>query len=439
VSETGVTFTEHDALNLIADCDIGKRFVPNPLNFGDASWEWDSGFLAMGLAAYDPDRAKLELLNLMESQHSNGMVPHMVFRGDMPEATNKGLRMWGRSGGRMPEDLQTSGITQPPVIATATRVVAEHLPEKERGEFLALMFGKLVGYHSWFLRERDPDNDGVVSIIHPWESGMDNARTMLAGVHPNLLDKVIGKATNRYRNDVKAGLDSSLRTSPATHVAVRGLLSNIRRQDYDLQTILAGRPKYGIDSVLVNNVLLKGTKDLQWIAGELGDELPDTLTHYVSRGEEIMGQFWDPVDKRFYDRQTATQDLIKIPAVSNIIPMMNPTSLTQEQRDRVVSLQQDEQEFGAPFLVPTLARSAEDFHPLGYWSGPMWAWINRFQYYGAREANENALASKLRGSVIGCVSTHGAFEHFSPITGEPGGARQFAPTAGTFLELTAVS
>ena len=32
---------------------------------------------------------------------------------------------------------------------------------------------KLIEYHGWWSYYRQPDHDGLVIIIHPWESGLD--------------------------------------------------------------------------------------------------------------------------------------------------------------------------------------------------------------------------------------------------------------------------
>jgi hypothetical protein len=32
-----------------------------------------------------------------------------------------------------------------------------------------------LAWHRWFYKARDPNQTGVVAILHPWESGMDNS------------------------------------------------------------------------------------------------------------------------------------------------------------------------------------------------------------------------------------------------------------------------
>ena len=42
-------------------------------------WSWDSGFIAIGYAHYNEDRAMKEIRSLFMHQWDNGMVPQIVF------------------------------------------------------------------------------------------------------------------------------------------------------------------------------------------------------------------------------------------------------------------------------------------------------------------------------------------------------------------------
>ena len=42
-------------------------------------WNWDSAFVALGLAGVDPERGRTEVRSLLRGQWADGMVPHIVF------------------------------------------------------------------------------------------------------------------------------------------------------------------------------------------------------------------------------------------------------------------------------------------------------------------------------------------------------------------------
>ncbi len=45
-------------------------------------WNWDSGFIALGWAHIDMEKAKSELRYLLSGQWSNGFLPHIIFHNE---------------------------------------------------------------------------------------------------------------------------------------------------------------------------------------------------------------------------------------------------------------------------------------------------------------------------------------------------------------------
>ena len=78
-------------------------------------WNWDSAFTAMGWSTFDEPRAWQEIEFLLKGQWDDGLIPHIVFHAPSDDYF-PGPDVWG--GARTPP---TSGITQPPVLATAVR------------------------------------------------------------------------------------------------------------------------------------------------------------------------------------------------------------------------------------------------------------------------------------------------------------------------------
>ena len=80
-------------------------------------WNWDSAFAAMGFATFDTARAWREIERLLEGQWADGMIPHIVFHAPSDDYF-PGPAVWGTI-----HTPPTSGITQPPVLATAVTLV----------------------------------------------------------------------------------------------------------------------------------------------------------------------------------------------------------------------------------------------------------------------------------------------------------------------------
>ncbi len=173
--------------------DLGVSTKPSPKLYPH-QWNWDSAFIAIGLSHYDLERAKTEIRSLLAGQWRNGMIPHIIFN---PASSGYFPDPHGWQTARSPDapaSILTSGITQPPMITIAVR---EIVTRENRADFAREVFPALLAYHRWFHRERDPHGEGLVSIIHPWESGMDNSPRWL-----EILDRIkIAKRPDYQRED----------------------------------------------------------------------------------------------------------------------------------------------------------------------------------------------------------------------------------------------
>lgn len=67
-------------------------------------------------------------------------------------------------------DQKVTQISQMPMLPFALFRLFE---ETEDLNLLNEFLTPLAKYHQWWMAERQPDKDGLVVIIHPWESGLD--------------------------------------------------------------------------------------------------------------------------------------------------------------------------------------------------------------------------------------------------------------------------
>jgi glucosylglycerate hydrolase len=130
-------------------------------------WSWDTGFIAMGLAHLDTERAAMELLTLFAHQWKNGKVPHIVFNPEAPpESYFPGAEHWVSAGefpDAPPAPPYTSALCQPPTHAIgALRVweVASAESETVALGFLREIYPRLLRWHRYLLTYRDPEGSG---------------------------------------------------------------------------------------------------------------------------------------------------------------------------------------------------------------------------------------------------------------------------------------
>lgn len=122
-------------------------------------WSWDSWKQAVGLAYFNPELAKSNILSMFDYQDEQGMVADCVY-------ADKKENNWRD--------------TKPPLAAWAVWKVHEQSPGLA---FLKNIYPKLKRYHGWWYANRDHNKNGLCEygatdgtrIAAAWESGMDNA------------------------------------------------------------------------------------------------------------------------------------------------------------------------------------------------------------------------------------------------------------------------
>ena len=120
-------------------------------------WLWDSMFHAACMAHYNIELAKDAIRAVLQCQHEDGFIPHM-----------------------MKSKTEHSAITQPQVIAWAVLRVFEKSGDKA---FLAECADPIARWLLWFLQNRDLNQNGLLEWQTDYsnvrcrcdESGMDNS------------------------------------------------------------------------------------------------------------------------------------------------------------------------------------------------------------------------------------------------------------------------
>lgn len=401
-------------------------------------WLWDSCFIAIGLSHYDVERAQNEILNLLKGQWSNGMVPHMIF--DMGLRHRQDRELWrSYTSPYSPDGIATSGITQPPLIAEAVVQIGKKLSKPERQAWYKKTYPHLVRYHKWLYRDRDPKNEGLVLLVHPWESGLDSTPPWMSELQQNnmavwirlvgwlKLDEVI----NKLRRDIRF-VPPGQRLSTQDALLVFNLLRRLRHKGYSNQKILKSKlPK--IEDAGFNAIFVRANTHLQHIAKALGETLPESLLADIKHTETAYSELWDDVSSQFYSFNINTGDKIFVPSIATVLALYSG-KVSKEHAAKIVEQLHNAQTFGTKFQVPSVPRSSEWFHEHRYWQGPTWINTNWLIADGLRRQGYEEEADKIREVSLELVQKSGFYEYFSPLDGSPAGAKNFSWTAALTID-----
>lgn len=381
-------------------------------------WNWDSAFVAMGFSTFDPDRAWTEIESLLRGQWAGGMIPQIVFHAPSDDYF-PGPAVWGTR-----HDPPTSGITQPPVLATAAaRVLAARPGDAARA---AAIYPKLRDNHRWWAAARDPAGSGLVTTLHPWETGMDNSPAWDAA-----LDRVPTETAMEIRRRDTGHVDPAFRPRAIDYQRFIHLVEVFRGVGWDDARMLAASP-FRVADVGTNAILLRAEHDLLALAQQFGTQAEvEEIAARIARMEPALERLWNDGAQHYLSRDLVSGEPITIRTSAGFLPLF-----AGEAR-HAAALAATLEDWGrsVPHLVPSTDPSADLFEPLRYWRGPIWAVVNWMIAQGLHRCGQPALGQRVADGTRALIDVQGFSEYFDPTTGGGIGGGAFSWTAAIALLL----
>ncbi|GGL02468.1 MGH1-like glycoside hydrolase domain-containing protein [Planomonospora parontospora] len=420
---------EREAWSVLEANRTGTATVPAP-GLYPHQWNWDSTFVALGLARRAPRRAGEELLSLLTGQWGTGMVPHIVFHPALAESYFPGPSVW-RSAGHpaAPRGVPTSGLTQPPMQALAAWRVWRHTrdtADREEGDaFVRRLHPMLAAQHDYLAACRDLGGGGLAAIVHPWESGMDDSPAWddpleaLAGVRDARLP---GEPSDRRPGD--------------HHDRYVWLALRYRDSGYDAAYLRQDHP-FAVEDPMFNGIWLASCHALAELAPVAGaDPRP-----YGEAAERIRAALLERLWSGgvFQARDLCAGRLIPVCTVGGFGPMLDPGMPADRVAELVGVLESARFMGAAGYPVPSCEIRASRFDRSRYWRGPSWVNTNWLLRRAAALHGRDDLARRLGAATLRLVRQSGFRECFDPFDGSGRGGRDFSWSAALTLDLLADS
>ena len=311
--------------------------------------------------------------------------------------------------------------------------------------FLAELFPKLVAYHEWLYRERDPDECGLVTLIHPWECGLDTTPPWMQAM-ARMPSPWWARAATRLhlahvvrflRRDTKYVPSVQRPTDDEGLADARARASSRKRHGFELRADAARSlgadpgPRVQLDPRRRQPIVDADRRRTRrtacrrrcWITSSARPAAIEELW------DEDTGEYFsrDAVDRR---RSCGCRRSRRSCRCSRGAP-------SPERAEQLIAQLRAPGGFWPRFPVPTVPTDAPEFRDEAYWKGPTWLNMNWMIVEALDEHHEADLAEQLRQRSLELVDAAGCSEYFSPLTGRGYGAPEFSWTAALVLELLA--
>ncbi|HEX7002625.1 MAG TPA: trehalase family glycosidase [Trueperaceae bacterium] len=437
VTSEGLALDGHERNRLIGEArallrrNHTGRFTKPSLGQYPHQWNWDSAFIVFGLDRLDADLARSEVRSLLEAQWENGMLPHIVYSEGHSDYFPT-PEFWGTSELSGTPPVATSGLTQPPVLASAVRTLVEHAGDQREGdEFARDVFPALLRWHRWLHEVRAVD--GLVAIVHPWESGTDNStrfRTPLA----NLGEVRAPEFARRDQTHVAVGE----RPVQEDYDRFMYLIARYRTLGWDYDTLVEHAP-FLVQDVLFNSILHAADADLMWLARRLGEQTDELESWLNDTRAAFDERFWNEEAGLYFDYDLRAGKQIEESTCATFMPLYAGIA-GERQAERLVRQHLlDPGQYapgdGSRYLLPSVSKSSPYFEPRRYWRGPIWLNVNWLVARGLERYGHHEQARLLREHSIELVSRSGFVEYYDPRDGTACGAAGFSWSAALAVDM----
>ncbi len=385
-----------------------------------AQWNWDSAFIALGYSYFNMEYAIEELEKLISGQWEDGMIPHILFH-DNDESYFPNHKTWD-CGNMVP----SSGITQPPIIATIIKKIVDHnkldISQMKRME---IIIKKLKKYLDWFYNYRDTNKIGLAAIIHPWESGLDNSP-----IWDGPLDKVKIEENLKYeRRDLNVSRSSN-RPLKKDYDGYITLLNQFKKNKYN-PTKIVNDSMFNVIDIGFNSILIRATKDLVEVSKKFNLDFTD-LKNKISKSEESLIKFYKDEDQSFFSYDFKNHNLIKVDAISNYFILF--ANLENQEINYKIIDKLKKYNSQKDYFFTTVNPKDKTFEETRYWRGPVWINSNWIIYQGLINKDKN-FSELLKNKTLELLENKKFHEYYNFKNGDCLGANNFSWSAALYLDL----
>ncbi|RED18088.1 MGH1-like glycoside hydrolase domain-containing protein [Pontivivens insulae] len=410
-----------EAKNVLRLNDRGAYTVPTH-GLYPFQWNWDSALSALGFVHFDEARAWTEIDTLMSHQWPCGMVPHIIFH-EHDDGYFPGPDVWQTA-----RPVATSGITQPPVSGYAVARLMDMARDKSLAEERArALLPSIHAWHKWFYRTRDPRGEGLVAIIHPWESGRDNSIDWDA---PFAAVPTDGVEPYTRRDTMHANPDH--RPTKEQYDRYIWLVQHFRSLKWDTEVLHDASPFRVVDPGF-NAILIRSCAAVAELAAALGEgEIAKESRAMAAKGTAALDQLWSDTRGQYLCYDRAKEEFIDSPSIGGLLTVFAPIP---EGRAQAIADRLNQIGKTAEFLVPSHDPVAPEFDGARYWRGPVWLIMNTMISDGLAQAGQHVMSQRLMDDSLRLIEKSGFAEYYDPITAEPCGGGHFTWTAAMVIDI----
>ncbi len=383
------------------EVDRGDIYYHMPShNHYPSLFAWDSGFHAAAMTHMDAEKAQRELETLFRQVGADGHLPHEVL---LP---NRYSSRWMRGLQTRLVRWEFDGRGASFMIDPPSYHYAAEMVYRATGD-LAWLRGVFPLMHrclDFILRTRDIRGDGLISILHPWESGTD--------MSPQFF-QALGIRGRRPGNSTRAWLYPSWLY--AFNRAASWRAGRLARAD-----------RFVCEDLTMNSIAVRACRSMSFLAGELERQQEEGF--YRRQAERMMEALedllWDEEAGCYFPRFGYRRPrLLRHRTAASLLPLFTGMCRRERAERLIREHLLDPGAFWTAYPVPFNPGPEAD--KSGAWvENHLWAghcvWVN-FSWMlsiGLGEYDYARKAREMTARVVRMVVNGGFYEYYDSRSGE---------------------
>ncbi len=368
----------------------------------------------MGYAYFDLEKAITEMRRLFQGQWSNGMLPHLIFPEGSDTSNLSGPAFWqSHLAAACPSDLATSAIIHPPYPAIALWRIYQAARNKSAAKgLLKELYPRLMAFHRYLYECRDPLEEGLIVIRHPWESGMAESP-----VWDEVLEAEVASLVEPAGPVKKRGGAVSAKVS-----LQRSMIERWRQRRYEEEGANE-ESAFLIQDPGFNAVLSYANECLIQIGDTIGENVQEVLQWHELTIYSMNHKLWDVESGLYYPWDLRHAEPIEVPTIASLLPLAGEVP-TQEQAELML-FHLEGTLFGGKnddyYCCPTYHLVDPDFDPAADWRGAVRPHTNWMLLQGLLRYDFQEMVLRLLRDTSKLISELGFYEYYDARHSTAGG------------------
>ncbi len=272
---------------------------------------------------------------------------------------------------------------------------------------------------------RDPNKTGLVSILHPWESGYDNSPIWDEPMSNILVDKEL----NYQRRDLEVSNSDErpIKKDYDRYVTIRDQFRDVNYDPYKLYELSI----FNVVDVGFNSLFLKANKDLVKLLKKFKLNY-DELDFFISKSESEIIKLYNYDSDEFVSKDLNTNKDILIPSITNYFTLT--ADLKNDKLNKKIINNLKNHNLNEKYIFSTIKSDHQTFEEKRYWRGPVWINCNWLIYEGVKNKDKE-YSINVKNETISLIENKGFHEYYSCNDGSALGANNFSWSAALYLDL----